>query len=341
MRITAITPMKNEGPFILEWLAYHILAGLNDFLIFTNDCTDGTDLMLERLDDMGLVRHMPNPSMYRGATTHHHAVIHYIDTFLRPRRSDWYISMDADEFIAVHAGRGRLRDLFDALPDAQLISLCHLPFGCNGVRDFEDAPVISQFTRRFGWEAPDPSRSSLGIKTLVRRDAPVERISNHAPQLRKDAALSANWVNGGGEPLPEKLRRTIPKSLAAGEWSSSIAQVNHYAVRAMDTFLVQAERGNANHDDLAADLKYWRKYDVNDVEDLSAARHATDVGALMSEFLRDEELRRLHEGAVAHYRDRIAALRDTEDGASLRRRIERFHVRHWETGGATAEGTNG
>ena len=50
MRITSITPMKNEAPFLLEWVAYHRLIGVNDILVFTNHCTDGTDLMLERLD---------------------------------------------------------------------------------------------------------------------------------------------------------------------------------------------------------------------------------------------------------------------------------------------------
>jgi hypothetical protein len=72
MRITAITPMKNEGPFILKWLAYHLMIGINDFVVFTNDCEDGTDAILERLDELGLVRHLPNPSCVREAADGHH-----------------------------------------------------------------------------------------------------------------------------------------------------------------------------------------------------------------------------------------------------------------------------
>ena len=55
MRVTSITPMKDEGPFVLEWLAYHRLIGVNDPIVFTNHCNDGTDMMLERLDEMGLI----------------------------------------------------------------------------------------------------------------------------------------------------------------------------------------------------------------------------------------------------------------------------------------------
>ncbi|MEO0944249.1 MAG: FkbM family methyltransferase, partial [Pseudomonadota bacterium] len=47
------TCMKNEGPYLLEWLAYHRSIGIQGYIVFTNDCTDGTDLMLDRLDEMG------------------------------------------------------------------------------------------------------------------------------------------------------------------------------------------------------------------------------------------------------------------------------------------------
>ena len=40
-RTLIVTCMKNEGPFILEWLAYHRMIGVDDFLIYTNDCDDG------------------------------------------------------------------------------------------------------------------------------------------------------------------------------------------------------------------------------------------------------------------------------------------------------------
>ena len=38
-----VTAMKNEGPFILEWAAYHLSIGFDRFLVYTNDCDDGTD----------------------------------------------------------------------------------------------------------------------------------------------------------------------------------------------------------------------------------------------------------------------------------------------------------
>ena len=49
MRITAVTCVKNEGPFLLEWIAFHRVLGVTDFLFYSNDCTDATDRLLDAL----------------------------------------------------------------------------------------------------------------------------------------------------------------------------------------------------------------------------------------------------------------------------------------------------
>ncbi len=52
--------MRNEGSFLLDWLAHHRACGFGDFLVFSNDCTDGTDAMLDRLAAMGWLTHVRN-----------------------------------------------------------------------------------------------------------------------------------------------------------------------------------------------------------------------------------------------------------------------------------------
>ncbi|WP_322787480.1 glycosyltransferase family 2 protein [Aliiroseovarius crassostreae] len=49
--------MKNEAPYILEWVAYHRAMGIDKFLIYTNDCSDGTSEILDRLQDLGILQH--------------------------------------------------------------------------------------------------------------------------------------------------------------------------------------------------------------------------------------------------------------------------------------------
>ena len=60
MRALAILGVKNEGAFLVEWLAHHRATGFTDFLVFSNDCEDGTDAMLERLQALGWLTHVRN-----------------------------------------------------------------------------------------------------------------------------------------------------------------------------------------------------------------------------------------------------------------------------------------
>jgi hypothetical protein len=52
-RILLAATMPNEGPYILEWVAYHLAIGFTDIVICTNDCVDGSLALLERLQELG------------------------------------------------------------------------------------------------------------------------------------------------------------------------------------------------------------------------------------------------------------------------------------------------
>ena len=62
-KITAVTCVKNEGPFLLEWIAFNRVIGVTDFLFYSNDCTDGTDRLL---DEQGRVFSAEGLSMMGG-----------------------------------------------------------------------------------------------------------------------------------------------------------------------------------------------------------------------------------------------------------------------------------
>lgn len=43
MRVTGVTCVRNEGPFLLEWEACNRLLGVIGLLICSNDCSDRGD----------------------------------------------------------------------------------------------------------------------------------------------------------------------------------------------------------------------------------------------------------------------------------------------------------
>ncbi|MFY0635445.1 MAG: glycosyltransferase family 2 protein [Vannielia sp.] len=330
MRITAISPMRNEGPFMLEWLAYHRLIGFNDFIIFTNDCDDGTNLIAERLDDMGLARHLPNPSILsEGEGGHHWSAMRYINAMERPKRSDWYASFDVDEFFCIHPGKGRLDDLFAALPEAQVIAACQLNFGTNGHEAYvPDKLVTEQFTASmhkdnaaYSWDR------ARGIKCLVRNDISLSWIGNHSPKIDKDS--EAVFVNGSGTRLPDDLLYKGAKSFRSDRLGHDLVQLNHYSLRSRENFLVKTERGDANHpvdpkEFRKSWFRYFRRADDNDIEETSITRHLPDLRDAIAELLKDEELRRLHEAAIEWHCAAIERLREKPPYKGLLKHINKM-----------------
>ncbi len=113
-RTAIVTTMKNEGPFILEWLAYHRAIGVDDFLIYTNDCTDGTDSMLQMLMRKGLCQWRENPFREMDLKPQHAALQAAEDEPIM-QHCAWGICMDVDEFIDIKIGDGTLPALYAAM----------------------------------------------------------------------------------------------------------------------------------------------------------------------------------------------------------------------------------
>ena len=122
MKITAVTTQKNEGAFLLEWIAYHKILGFTDTVILSNDCEDGSDEMLDHLSKSGEIIHLRNDGPYddRGIQF---AALELAGRQKGLKEADWIMHLDIDEFLNIHVGDGQIGDLITALPEADAIAL--------------------------------------------------------------------------------------------------------------------------------------------------------------------------------------------------------------------------
>ncbi len=325
MRITSITPMRNEAPYLLEWVAYHRLIGINDIVVFSNHCTDGTNLMLERLDELGLIRHYTNPSVYTGHSKHHLEVIRYVNSWDRLRRSDWVVNLDSDEFICIKVGLGQLEDLFNSIDRANMICMSQHNFGSGGRKFFKHDLSTRQFEMAWSYDgAYHRNANQRGVKTLTHRSSNPKKWLNHSPIFSTVDANLVRPINGSGHAIEGyDLTQTI-KSLPAPDYGFDLVQLNHYAIRSAEDFLLKLNRGNANHVNLGYSMKYWRKYDQGNTKDNQISRWVHDIEAQKNEYLKDPELASLEAASVKIARDRIAETRKTKFGAELMSKIDSF-----------------
>jgi hypothetical protein len=61
-----IATAKDEAPFLVEWLAHHLALGFDKILVATNDCTDGTDALLDAIGTAFPVYRVENPDVLPG-----------------------------------------------------------------------------------------------------------------------------------------------------------------------------------------------------------------------------------------------------------------------------------
>ncbi|MDZ4086213.1 MAG: glycosyltransferase family 2 protein [Tabrizicola sp.] len=312
--LVVLSTMKDEGPFVVEWVAHHLALGFTELMVYTNDCSDGTDTLLKRLEAMDTGVHhrenvipkgmKPHPSMLKAAAEEPLIV-----------NSDWVLVIDADEFMVINHPSGTLDGLVTDLNamDAHAIVMTWRIFGSSGVRDWSRAPITDQFTRA----APEFWNKGWGTKTMLRFDAAHQRLGMHRPVIKEkfretDYPDSQHWVNGSGRPLEEwfKFRgwRSIRRTVGY-DW----AQINHYAIKSMDAYTLRKFRGNANGKLTKYGSDYWSLQDRNEVEDLKIARHRDRRERIMAALLQDDEVRALHEAAHARAEARLAEIRLSPD----------------------------
>jgi hypothetical protein len=323
-RFSILTMMKDEGPRLLEWLAYHRLIGFDAVWIYSNDCRDGSDAMLDRLGEMGLCRHLrnpvppdkkPQPNALRLAERNPEILA-----------TEWLMVADADEFVHIKPGHGRLPDLVAACPaGCDGVAITWRSMGSSGKIDWSSDPVLTQFTHG----APDGFRSGWGVKTLFRPFANL-KLGIHRPYVRGakqhperlETLLSRQWVNGSGRPMPPSFKAKGWRSSAA-TLGYDLAEVAHFAVQSHEAYLLRGDRGNVNLKQGKYDATYFAVFDRNENHLPALSRWSDMVAALVADWRQDRTLDALADASIAWHRQRLDELRGTPEfttrSAALRR----------------------
>ncbi|MEQ6203722.1 glycosyltransferase family 2 protein [Sulfitobacter sp. HNIBRBA2951] len=322
MRITTVTCVKNEGPFLLEWIAFHQCIGVTDFLFYSNDCDDGTDTLLDALAELGHVTHLPNPAEGRNyqmealkAAKKHPLV----------QDADWVWIADVDEFPNIHVGDHSLPALIEACGDPHAISLNFQFFANNDVDAFEDRPVIEQFSHSHN---PDMwcGEAAIEVKSLIRSDFPLQYYGAHRPFFKPKVKKKnrPTWTDGSGRDVQHRFLvaanpRRIRRFPAAG--SRNFATLNHYALRSLDSYLVKNDRGDVNRENRAFDDTYWRERNDPAWEDTSIRRYLPALKKQMAALKAQGQIGALHDACVAAHIARRDALLEQKDYREMQKQL--------------------
>lgn len=317
MTTTVVTTMKNEGAFLLEWVAHHKALGFDNLVICTNDCADPTTDMALRMQKMGLVRH--HATYYKPGSSIQRAALRQARRFTQVQQADWIYVCDADEFLTINIGDGSVSALINAAsPQAEVIAVPWRVFGSGGLTDYHEAPITQQFLRAAANPA-NPATTGAFPKSLFRGGetlASLERLGIHMPIVKPDLNRDLRLELPGGiarQPLPQALHVQA---------DFRFAQVNHYCVRSRDSFLVKRDRGKVNHVDKVMEIDYWHRNNAAVEPDTSARRYDAATAGWLTTLRADPRLNMLHSRAVNWHIKKIAELKTRADFQAMITAIE-------------------
>ena len=312
---TVITTFKNEAPYILEWVAHYRTLGFDNIVVFTNDCSDGTNRLLRRLEELGEVTFRINRV---GAAGIHRSALRQARRMDVVKNSDWLFVCDIDEFLNIHAGNHRIDDLI-AASHAQADAIC-IPwklFSNNNRSVLRNQLVTEQFTDA---ELPPVSGGATRrfVKTLFRPSDKIKRIGLHGPVLHDEHADAFLWSTPGDARLSrESLGGHVP-----APFGYDTAQLNHYAVRSVDAYLLKKQRGRANHMSESLSTAYWDRWNRGGEEDRTIERYLPMIRERIEVYKSDDTLNRLHRNGFRWHKDQLAKLNEDPEYSELRKACE-------------------
>jgi hypothetical protein len=213
--------IRNEAPYLEEWLAYHRALGVQHAILYDNGSDDALHEVIEPWVNHGLVTlvHWPLPGGQMDAYSH--AVRFYGPSF------EWFAFIDVDEFI-VPLVDDDLLALVRRWPQAADIRVPRVDLGYSGHRTPPKSLTIEAYTGVADVFGRDPAKPPR-VKTIARPRS-VSAMGIHT------ATVADQPIAPDGRPVPHA---TI------GAASHPYVQLNHYYTRSFEEFEAKRFRGSA------------------------------------------------------------------------------------------------
>jgi hypothetical protein len=254
--------VRDELPYMLEWIAWHRLVGVDHFTLFDNVSHDGTTELLAALARAGIVDHVvwPNPPGLPAQRASYIAALARLEW-----RCRWAAFIDADEFLTPLQGETVPQILADHESAAGLVVPWRI-FGSNGHLEQGNELVIERFTRR----APADHHLNHSVKTIAQPRL-IARPDIHTPKLRAGSLVDEFGALAGSQGHPDRHAVPGAKRLVLSHYfTKSRREWHHKRMRGRATELVGTD-GWLRPDN------HFEVHDVNDVEDLLLASRAAEV----------------------------------------------------------------
>lgn len=231
--------MKNEGPYLEEWIKFHLALGVDHFYLVDDHSTDNSCALLESWVSEGKVTLLQSRRKNFNQRYAYRLILR-----LARKQSKWLAFIDLDEFL-FSPKYLNLKECLENFADLPAVFVYWVLYGASGHKTKPSGPVIENFTRCLPLELVDqdsfPHRAPEGYVTGWARDG--KSIVNPRAVWWPDAHYPKGifW----GSVLDENGDSPVTKDKTViRPPSANLLRINHYWSKSLEEMEKKALRGN-------------------------------------------------------------------------------------------------
>ncbi len=242
-----LSTARNEGIYLIEWIAYHRLLGAEAIIVYSNDNHDGSDVLLGALADAGVITWVDSELSGNVGNAQFKAYGHALGCMPDLLAHDWVLVVDIDEFLVLDrcrfAGLAEFCDWHD-WRGADTVAINWQFMAPEPVDDPRGVPLTRRNTRVLSQE-----QCGEGVR-LVKSMSRPNRIAHseaHVPYADERSRLTTDHASG--EP---HSRRFPPEGCSASpkfadRVNTGPAVINHYLLKSAPEFMWKMARNRGDH----------------------------------------------------------------------------------------------
>lgn len=215
---------ENEAPYLPEWLAYHLVVGVEHFVLYDNGSTDDPAQAIRNAplaEHLTLIRWPQRPGRLA-------AYRHFIDIFTPG--FEWVAFLDPDEFLLPLNSRSVV-DTLEWQSNAAAVLVHRRVYGPGPWEQPPPGLVIENYDRR----AADDFPANRHVKPIVRCSELLD-VTQNPHEFR---------ING---PVFNTAGHLAPNSAIQAQPCYQNLVINHYYTRSLQDWLAKLQRNDAMAD---------------------------------------------------------------------------------------------
>ena len=214
--------MKNETPYVKEWLDYHLSVGVKRFYIYNNESEDNLEEVLKPYIDKGVVIYKYQPGEAQQQVAYEECLHQH------GKETKWLAYIDADEFI-VPLKNKTIPEFLEDYKYFAAVGINWILYDSGGHEEKPEGGVLENYTRVY-FDENKPR--NMHIKTICQPALTLHyQHPHHGIYKEGYFAVNENFERVDGPFVPVSVNKI---------------RINHYYCKSVAEFRAKISRGLAD-----------------------------------------------------------------------------------------------